>query len=141
MTSVTILEVLANREALGLFNIIAQNGNIGSKSLQSATGTSNKVFYSKLKQLINFGLVERRNRIYYSTSLGSAVYKAELLIDAAIKEYSSLKAIDSILEVDKIGQAATKELVENIINDTHLKSILLEKSADKYNNKNNNESS
>jgi hypothetical protein len=91
------------------------------------TGISKRRFYSQLHHLINFGLVKRRNRRYALTSFGVAVYNGGLIIEAAVREYYNLKAVDSVIESEYIRKHEVRELIHNVITDGDLKMILLEK--------------
>lgn len=55
------------------------------------------------------------------------IYDCKLRIDAGVNEYYKLKAIDSITESKEIGSNEGKELINKVISDITIKSILLGK--------------
>src|SRR5437867_2224883 len=84
-------------------------------------------YYSKTQQLQENGLVKRKLGVLSLTSFGKVVYDSKLKLDAAVKEYYSLKAVDSIRGTKEIGEERHKELIKNIISDKGIKTILLDK--------------
>ena len=121
----SILRVLADKYCLKILTVIANDGNVASHTLQSTNGFSKKQHYSRTQQLIECGLVKRKHGIFSLTSFGKVVYRSKLKIDAAFKEYYTLKAVDSILATREISDRNRKELINNIVNDNGIKMILL----------------
>ena len=121
----SILRVLADKHCLKILTIIANDGNVASHSLKSTSGFSNKQHYSRTQQLVECGLVKRKHGIFSLTSFGKVIYRSKLKIDAAFKEYYTLKAVDSILATKEINDRHRKELINNIVNDNGIKMILL----------------
>jgi hypothetical protein len=121
----TILRVLADRDCLKILTVIANDGNVASHTLQSTTGFSKKQHYSRTQHLIECGLVKRKHGIFSLTSFGKVIYRSKLKIDAAFKEYYTLKAVDSILATKEITERNRKELINNIVIDNGIKMVLL----------------
>lgn len=121
----SMLRILADKHCLKILTVIANDGNVTSHTLQSTTGFSKKQHYSRTQQLIECGLVKRKHGIFSLTSFGKVIYRSKLKIDAAFKEYYTLKAVDSILATKEINDRHRKELINNIINDNGIKMILL----------------
>ena len=121
----SILRVLADKHCLKIFTVIANDGNVASHTLQSTIGFSKKQHYSRTQQLIECGLVKRKHGIFSLTSFGKVIYRSKLKIDAAFKEYYTLKAVDSILATKEISDRNRKELINNIVNDNGIKMVLL----------------
>ena len=91
-----VLELLSDKGTLEIFSAIADSENIRSKGLQSMNGFSKKQYYSRTQRLLTHGLVKRKFGIFSITSFGKVVYHTKLRLDAAVKEYYRLKAVDSI---------------------------------------------
>ena len=121
----TILRVLADRYCLKILTVIANDGKVDSHFLQSTIGFSKKQHYSRTQHLIGCGLVKRKRGIFSLTSFGKVIYRSKLKIDAAFKEYYTLKAVDSILATKEITERNRKELINNIVIDNGIKMVLL----------------
>jgi hypothetical protein len=90
-------------------------------------GFSKNRYYYRIQELMAQGLVKRKLGIFSLTSFGEIIYDCKLRIDAAVNEYYKLKAIDSTTESKEIGANEGKELINKIISDIIIKSILLGK--------------
>jgi adenylylsulfate kinase-like enzyme len=121
----SILRVLADKHCLKILTVIANDGDVASHTLQSTIGLSKKQHYSRTQQLIECGLVIRKHGIFSLTSFGKVIYRSKLKIDAAFKEYYTLKAVDSILATKEITERNRKELINNIVIDNGIKMVLL----------------
>jgi predicted transcriptional regulator len=121
----SILRVLADKHCLKILTVIANDGNVASHTLQSTIGFSKKQHYSRTQQLIECGLVKRKYGIFSLTSFGKVIYRSKLKIDAAFKEYYTLKAVDSILATKDITERNRKELINNIVIDNGIKLVFL----------------
>jgi hypothetical protein len=121
-----ILDAISNKYSLQLFNFIATEKKIkiNSQSLQTLHLTK-KQYYSRMHELTKNGLVKRNLGIYQLTAFGKVVYSSKLKIDAAFKNYWSLKAVDSIESTNKINLEARKALVKELVKDNVIKDILL----------------
>ena len=121
----SILKLLVDKHCLKILTIIANDGNVDSRALQSTIGFSKKQHYSRTQQLIECGLVNRKHGFFSLTSFGKVIYRSKLKIDAAFKEYYTLKAVDSILATKEISDRNRKELINNIVIDNGIKMVLL----------------
>ena len=121
----SILRALADKHCLKILTFIANDGNVDSHVLQSTIGFSKKQHYSRTQHLIECGLVKRKHGIFSLTSFGKVIYRSKLKIDAAFKEYYTLKAVDSILATKEITERNRKELINNIVIDNGIKMVLL----------------
>ena len=70
---VPILRSLSKPDAIELF-ALAGRGISSSKDAREELGLSQKVYYSRLRGLIDAGLVEGRNGSYKQTHLGRIVH-------------------------------------------------------------------
>jgi hypothetical protein len=59
--------------------------------------------------------------VYTLSSFGTVVYQNNLKMDAAIKEYNSLKAIHTIKAANDIRE----KIIRNIVTDNDIKTALL----------------
>ena len=59
------------------------------------------------------------------TAFGKIVYSNKLKIDAALKNYWSLKAVDALEVTNKINSESRKTLIRELVKDNVIKDILL----------------
>ena len=90
----SILQALAVDKSLVLFNTIAL-ASTDTEILMNKLAFSRKQYYSKMSALLRAGLIKKRNKKYFHTSLGKIVYHAQLIIGKALRSYWKLAAIDS----------------------------------------------
>jgi hypothetical protein len=124
--SYNLLKVLSDRNCVGLFNQISSKGSIDGESLMSLSGLTKKQYYTRVQRLASCGLIRRKSGTFSPTSFGRVIHNCKLKIDNAIDEYYSLKAVDSFNDSREINKVQGKELIEKIITDGRLQSILLE---------------
>jgi hypothetical protein len=119
----SIMKKISDDKALTLFNSIAvSNGDkyIPLKELNLTT----KQYYSRVSGLLNAGLIKRHKGKYSLTLLGKVVYDSHMTIGKTLAYYWKLKAIESI----ELSSAALPEelaqLIDTLIDNHHIKSIL-----------------
>ena len=78
--------------------------------------------------MIKVGLIKRKNRKYFLTSLGKVVYEAESMIENALNDYWKLKALDSLKGDGLNMELPTEEhskILDTLIANQNIKQILL----------------
>jgi hypothetical protein len=125
LESYKIMEVLGNYDTYKLFSMIAEKVSVESQLLQSVNGFSKAQYYKRIQRLLACGLVKRKYGILSLTSFGQVVYNGKLRIDTAVAEFYNLKAFDLIKESKGIGEVEKRILVEQIIKDAEIKTVLL----------------
>jgi hypothetical protein len=70
-------------------------------------------------------LIEKRNRKYFITIIGRAVYNTKGLIEKALRHYCKLKVIDSLIEQQDIPVSELHKIIDTLIDDYQLKGILI----------------
>lgn len=126
MHSSDVLKALSDRASLELIKEIATRKSINSETLMSLSGLTKKQYYSRVQNLNQQGLIRRRSGLLSLTSFGKVIYDCQLKIDNAVADIYSLKAIDSFKDSKELDREQRKELIERIITDGRLQSILLE---------------
>jgi predicted transcriptional regulator len=121
---IDILKALADSKSLDIFRRIAK-GNVESDVLKQKDGLSRKQYYTRTRQLLEAGLVQRSKGNFSLTNLGAVVYHAQLITEAGVNNYWKLKAIDSIQGSGKIGEEERLKLIKTILNDNQIESILV----------------
>jgi len=121
---IDILKAIADSKSLDIFRCIAK-GNVESEVLKQKDGLSRKQYYTRTRQLLEAGLVQRSKGNFSLTNLGAVVYHAQLIMEAGVNNYWKLKAIDSIQGSGKIGEEERLKLIKTILNDNQIESILV----------------
>jgi len=117
------LSAICNDKSLILFNTIALASG-ASTILISSLNLTRKQYYSRISDLINVGLIIRKNGNYFLTSFGKVVYEAQELIRRAVQYSSKLQAIDSI-EPCEFPAAERTKIIDTLIHNSEIKEILI----------------
>jgi hypothetical protein len=126
MVSITeVLDAICEDKSLKLFSVIATEGG-NSHDLLVQLKLSRKEYYSRMSRLMKTGIVKRKNGRHFLTAFGNVVYEAQGIITKAVENNYKLKAIDSINSSDDILAIDRKNLVDSLIDDIHIKAILLQ---------------
>ena len=125
MHSSDVLKVLSDADSLRLFKEIANRKSIDGESLMSISGLTKKQYYTRLQRQSQQVLILRRRGSFSLTSFGKVVYDYHLKLDDAIAQYYSLRAVDAFKDSKDLDGVQRKELIEKIISDGRLQSILL----------------
>src|SRR5438094_7584772 len=78
-----------------------------------------------MSDLINAGLVIRKNRKYFLTSFGKVVHETHMIIGKAKENYWKLKAIDLFESSSKLQPDELNKLVETLIGFNEIKDTLV----------------
>ena len=119
-----ILQVLSRKSYFEIFDVIANKGIVKSQTLRAMDGISDKQYHTTTWKLMKQGLIARKQNVFSLTSLGRVVHHNMSKIDAAIKEYSALKAIDSVKGGKEVGDRVRKILINDTIENNDIKRIL-----------------
>jgi predicted transcriptional regulator len=60
VTAADVFQALSDKVSLELFDFIATKNTVKSQTLRSMNGLSKKQYYSRVQQLIKFGVIRRR---------------------------------------------------------------------------------
>jgi predicted transcriptional regulator len=119
-----VLSAVSDDESLELFKLVAlTNGT--SEVLRSRMDITRKQYYSRLYNLVQCGLIKRKDRKYFLTALGRVMYDAQMIIENAISDHWKLKAIDSIRITGDIPLEEQKKLIETLIEDPGMKNAVI----------------
>jgi hypothetical protein len=84
------VRMISDQGSLRLFYIIAKKGEVGSADLMKMTKLSRKGYYIRTRNMMNAGLIKRREGVFSLTAFGQVIYHACLQIDDAIYQTLSL---------------------------------------------------
>ena len=120
-----LLRILSDKGTLEILNFVANNTDVRRQTLRDKFGFSIKQYYSRIQRLMEYGLVNRKSGVFTLSSFGIIVYQNKLRIDAAIREYNNLKAIDAIKATNKLAPEIREKVISNIVTDDDVKTALL----------------
>jgi hypothetical protein len=122
-----IIRAISDEDSLKLFTFLAteKERRTDTNTLQSLNGLTRKQFYLRMQNLTRIGIVKRISGVYQLTSFGQVVYSSKTKIDAAIKNYWALKAVDSFESARDMNSAVRKKLINSVVRDEIIKEILL----------------
>ena len=120
--SAKVLGILSKKNNLSLF-ISAKTGLTAEASSSKLTGLSKKVYYTSLKQLISFGLVEKSDGKYVHTTFGSIIYESHVVgLIEQIRNQKQMMMIDTLKHSPQFSEKEIKNFVEKVIGiNTHSK--------------------
>jgi predicted transcriptional regulator len=100
-----VLNTISDDKSLTIFKIIslAKGERAKTSDILSQTKLTRRQYYSRMLDLVNAGLVERRKNIgkYVITSFGEQIYRGQRIIEDALNIFWKLKALDAIALSDK----------------------------------------
>jgi hypothetical protein len=139
LTTTDVLEAISEQESLELFRIVATSTTnlYVTDILLSKTKLSRKQFYSRMSKLTKAGLIKRIQGKYTLTTFGKVVYHHQIKIENAVNNYWKLKALDSIVALDRLPTEERKKFIYDLINDQEIKDILVSDKIKKDNDNNN----
>lgn len=122
-----VLNAVSDDASLELFKLVAlTNGT--SELLRSRMDITRKQYYSRLHNLIQCGLIKRKDRKYFLTALGRVMYDSQITIENAIKDYWKITAMDSIGITRDILWREQKKIIETTIQDPGIKNAITQES-------------
>ena len=125
-TADKVLTAISDKESLELFRFIAINSE-DSDSLRTKTNLTRKQYYSRLSRMTKVGLVKRKKGKHSLTAFGKVVYDAQTIIEKAVNNYWTLKAIDSIEVSNDLPAEERIKLIDSLLDNSHIKEILYSK--------------
>jgi len=91
-----LLKVLSNSDALMIFSM-AKDGIEADTTTYSRIGLTRKQYYTRLMQLKNADLIEKKGRLYFQTTMGSFLHENCVnSIVHAIRNKKNMAMIDAL---------------------------------------------
>ncbi|MFY3741815.1 MAG: putative transcriptional regulator [Candidatus Nitrosomirales archaeon] len=118
-----VLAAISDDASLELFKVVAL-ADINSYDLKGKMKLTRKQYYSRLFRLTRSGLIRRKDNLYSLTTFGKIFYDAETTIENALNNFWRMKAIDSLEIADGIPPEEHQKLIETLIKDQGIKTIL-----------------
>jgi predicted transcriptional regulator len=118
-----VFATLADRHSINIVKM-AYLGLKGS-SMSYKGNISKKQFYARLKRLRDIGIIEKRNSVYRTTTLGSLIYNGQIkALENILANYWNLKAVDVLKSRQDFPLPEKEKLIEEMIQNTSLKGIV-----------------
>jgi len=109
-----ILSVLSKNDALTIF-LTAEEGIRSELDTPTKIGLTKKQYYTRLKQLVDLGLVEKHNESYTQTAFGKVVYQKYILgLANNIKNSKYLQMVDALKANPKFNEKDIMELISKV---------------------------
>jgi len=106
-----ILNALAHEDALKIF-VAAKVGITKSTSTIKKLGLTQKRYYSRLKELMEASLIEKRDNAYQLTTTGSICYTLGRAFNEALGQRDRLDLADRLKRSKSISMEETKEILQ-----------------------------
>ncbi len=118
-----ILNTIADKYSLGLFEAIATNG--GGDDLRETLQMTTKQFYNRTAKLMRLDLIMGRDGKYSLTSLGRILYSILIMLAKAMDNRWKFKAIDSIIDNKQLSPTEYARTIDALFDDIELKRIIV----------------
>jgi hypothetical protein len=116
--SAKILSILSKEDNLNIFIFADAKNNNGLKAKSSTIqelGLSRKVYYTRLKQLIDAGLIEKSDGTYKHTTLGNIIYENDILsLIECLKNTKQMKMVDTLKRTKQFSEDEIANFVNRI---------------------------
>jgi len=108
-----ILTALANEDAIKIF-MTARRGIEKSTKAIRELGLTQKRYYSRLKELMVAGLIEKRKSGYRHTTTGTICFTLGKSFNSALDQRDRLDLVDRLRRAKSISQEDTKQILQAI---------------------------
>jgi hypothetical protein len=119
--SAKIFSILSKIDNLNIFISADSNNNNGLKAKSSTIQElrlSRKVYYTRLKQLIDAGLIEKSDGIYKHTTLGNIIYENDILgLMERLRNTKQMKMVDTLKHTKQFSEEEIANFVNKIAGD------------------------
>ena len=95
ISKLEVLQLISDQITIDILTSISNNVT-DPRNLRQVLEISERQYYDRASQLMNMGLVRRKNGKVFLTSFGQIVYKAQVKIAIAFTHSSELRMIDAI---------------------------------------------
>ena len=110
-----LLSILSKKDALAIF-LLAKDGLKAETDTPQKIGLTRKQYYTRLKQLVDNGLVDKTGDIYSHTTLGTLIHERHLM--ALLEHVRNVKKMQMV-DVLKRTRQFNEEEITNFIGKTN----------------------
>ncbi|MFZ0183261.1 MAG: hypothetical protein WBV92_08830 [Nitrosotalea sp.] len=109
-----ILSALSKNDALTIF-LMSEEGIRSELDTPSKIGLTVKQYYTRLKQLVDLGLIAKHNESYTQTAFGKVVYQKHILgLTNNIKNSKFLQMVDALRANPKFNDKDITEFISKV---------------------------
>ncbi|MDE1840168.1 MAG: hypothetical protein KGH87_09650, partial [Thaumarchaeota archaeon] len=109
-----VLSVLSKNDALTIF-LMANEGIKSEIDTPTKIGLTKKQYYTRLKQLVDLGLVIKQNESYIQTAFGKVVYQKHIIgLTNQIKNSKYLQMVDVLKADSKFNDSDIMEFISKV---------------------------
>ncbi|MDH2907386.1 MAG: hypothetical protein PXX83_04730, partial [Candidatus Nitrosotalea sp.] len=109
-----VLSVLSKNDALTIF-LMANEGIKSEIDTPTKIGLTKKQYYTRLKQLVDLGLVIKQNESYMQTAFGKVVYQKHIIgLTNQIKNSKYLQMVDVLKADSKFNDSDIMEFISKV---------------------------
>ncbi len=109
-----VLSVLSKNDALTIF-LMANEGIKSELDTPAKIGLTKKQYYTRLKQLVDLGLVIKQNESYMQTAFGKVVYQKHIIgLTNQIKNSKYLQMVDVLKADSKFNDSDIMEFIAKV---------------------------
>ncbi len=109
-----VLSVLSKNDALTIF-LMANEGIKSELDTPTKIGLTKKQYYTRLKQLVDLGLVIKHNESYTQTAFGKIVYQKHIIgLTNQIKNSKYLQMVDVLKADSKFNDSDIMEFIAKV---------------------------
>jgi predicted transcriptional regulator len=113
-SSTKLLSVLSKKDNLSMF-IFAKDGIKAESSTLQNLGLSRKVYYTRLRQLIDAGLISKSEGAYSYTTFGGIIYQRHIVkLIEEMKNKQQMMMIDTLKNTKEFSEEDIKNFVDRI---------------------------
>lgn len=109
-----VLSVLSKNDALTIF-LMANEGIKSELDTPAKIGLTKKQYYTRLKQLVDLGLISKHNESYIQTAFGKVVYQKHIIgLTNNIKNSKYLQMVDVLKADSKFNDTDIMEFMAKV---------------------------
>lgn len=120
-----LFDIFSNMDTLKIF-IYAKEGIKNSNYAIKELNLTPKRYYSRLRELVNIGVLEKRKGIYAYTSLGKILYKLGYLFLEIIKNKEKLMLLTDLPNINFLSSHEKERIMEILFNENKDARLFLE---------------
>lgn len=116
-----LLSILSKKDALTIF-LLAKEGLKAETDTWQRIGLTRKRYYSRLRQLVDVGLLDKSADTYTHTTLGALVREKQLMeLLEQVRNVKQMKMLDTLKRNQQFSEDDVAELFGNIVSTTSTK--------------------
>lgn len=109
-----IFEILSKEDAFNII-VLAKDGLKSSLDTPEKIGLTKKQYYTRLKQLVDLGIIEKNDSIYQHTTLGKILFKNHLMaLLEHTKNSKNLEMVDVLKKSNKFNDDEISKFLTSV---------------------------